>query len=1032
MSSLGGAQRGRQYWRSLDQVADSPEFRAFVEAEFPNFAAELLTSPSRRQFLKIMGASLALGGLTGCRWPREVIVPYTDRPRGRTPGETVQYATTMELGAVGTGLLVTSYDGRPIKIEGNEKHPLSLGKSSAIQQASLLDLYDPDRSKSPVRRTGGRGEFVGWREFEAFAGPHFAALRERGGAGLCVLAEPSGSPTRADLRGRFQRAFPQARWYEYEPLSRDHEREGSRLVFGQALRTHLHLDQADVIVSFGADFLADHPTSIRAAREFAARRRADDGRMNRLWVFESDVSLTGTAADHRFPVRAGQLGALLWNLWQNLGGEAAHPAPPPGVPAAAWTRLVEDLRGHGGRSVVLVGPHLPPEVHALQHHVNAALGAVGQTVSYTQSLDPQRPTHFAQMQSLTEQMRAGTLDTLLILGGNPAYDAPAQLDFAALLPQVKNVIRAGQYLDETSARSAWHVPVAHYLESWGDARAWDGTVSLVQPLIEPLYEGRTIDELLALLSGDALTRAYDLVRRTFAEQFAGDGDFEATWHRALHDGVVAESQWPPMQPALQPGTAVEPPAGRAADIELLLRRDYKVHDGRFANNGWLQELPDPVTKLTWDNAALLAPADAERLGVRKYGDLVQIEVQGHTLRVPAYPLPGHAEGCVTLPVGYGRRQAGDVADGAGFDAYPLLRDALGYTVAVKLSRAAGHRALATTQDHHTIRSAVGEDETARRVEHELVRCASLAQYRQDPNFAQQGHHRLQLWQPWPYDQGHQWGMAIDLSACIGCSACVVACQAENNIPVVGKDEVARGREMHWIRVDRYFTVKQEPAAEHADAAPHPWDADVPGAAVEVVHQPMLCVHCENAPCEQVCPVNATVHDTEGLNVQVYNRCIGTRYCNNNCPFKVRRFNWFWNHHGPRHPRSGKDLLEVERMVFNPDVTVRSRGVMEKCMFCVQRINQAKFKAKREGWPAIPDETFTTACAQACPTDAIVFGDLADPQSRVRQLHEHNRAYELLEELNLRTRLHYLAKLRNPAFGAEALPDETGHPQSGST
>ena len=1007
MPPLSQPTTGQSYWRSLEEWADTPAFRELVEREFPSLAPELLTSATRRQFLKLMGASLALGGLAGCRWPKENIVPYADRPKNRTPGVPVQFATALELGGVATGLLVTSYDGRPIKIEGNDRHPFSRGKTNAIQQATILELYDPDRSRWSARRTGasdgGTRTNQTWDAFAAFAKTHFAEVRGQQGAGLGILAEASASPSLLDTKARLLKALPQARWFEYEPLSRDNEREGARLAFGKPYRTHLHLDAADVIVSFDADFLMTHPAAVRYAGDFAARRRADDGTMNRLYVFESNLSVTGSNADHRYPVKSAEIGLVARALQAELGKLLPGLEAPPNAPGDApvgresLVAVAQDLVAHKGRSAIVVGPRQPAEVHALAHWLNSALESVGRTVTYTEELEPDRPTHVAAIFEFCRRMQSGEAQTVVIVGGNPVYNAPSDLGFAQALAKVKTSVHLSLYDDETSRLCTWHLPRAHYLESWSDARAYDGTVSLVQPLIEPLYDGKTPIELLALILGDELAKGYDLTRRTFREQFAGNAEFETEWRQALQTGVVAASAWPPVTPAARALAGWEPRPVAAGTFEIVLAEDYRVYDGRFANNGWLQELPDPITKLTWDNGALISPVDAKQLGVERYGDMVRIEHGGRSLDVAAYPLPGHAPGSITLSLGYGRTAAGRVAAGSGVDAYTLMRSAapallLGATV----TRTGQHYKLATTQDHHAIRSAVGDQEAARRVEQELIRAVTLTEFQQEPKFAQRAHHPLQLWQAWSYDEGHKWGMAIDLSACIGCSACVAACQAENNIPVVGKSEVARGREMHWIRVDRYF--KGQPEGPH----------------VEVVYQPMTCHHCENAPCEGVCPVAATVHDKEGLNVQVYNRCIGTRYCNNNCPFKVRRFNWFYNHHGPKHPRHGERLTDIEKMVFNPDVTVRSRGVMEKCTFCVQRINAVKITARNEGWAAIPDGAITPACAQACPTDAIVFGDLNDPQSRVRKLYEHHRSYELLEGLNLRSRLHYLAKLRNPA------------------
>ena len=1051
---------GPEYWRSLDELAGTPTFQKFVAAEFPSLAPQFADATTRRQFLKVMGASLALAGLAGCRWPKENIVPATRQPLDRIPGVPVQYATTFELGGVATGLLVTSYDGRPIKIEGNEKHPFSRGKTNHWMQASILDLYDPDRSQRPVERRPADGAVAAyrtWDEFEAFTREHFSQRRAVGGAGLAVLSEASSSPSLADMRTRWARVVPQARWYEHELLSRTNELEGARLAFGKPYRTLLRLDQADVIVSLDSDFLMTHPAAVKYAGDFAARRRADDGTMNRLYVLESGLSVTGSNADQRYALRSSAIKNAALLLAQHLSHlpvlqraallRADQVQPTAELPFLAG--IAADLAGHQGRSVVIAGPQQPAEVHALVHWLNAALGNVGQTVTYVE--EPGAPVH--TLAELCEQMHAGAVDTLLILGGNPVHGAPVDVRFQEALAKVKTSIHLSQYDNETSHSCTWHVPQAHYLEAWGDAQAWDGTASLIQPLIEPFYGGRTSIELLALISGDDRTKGYEIVRRTFSQvrqdSTAGAADFETAWKHALHDGVVPDSVWPAQQPTLLNLNTPEPPAWAArvqrggapaapGEWEIVFAPDYSLHDGRFANNAWLQEMPDPITKLTWDNAALSSAADAEKLGLKTYGDVVRIEHDGRTLDLPAYILPGHADGSITLPVGYGRGPfAGVVADGAGLDVCKLRTSAAPFiATGAKVTATGRHYDLASTQDHHAIQSKVGDEEIQNRIGL-LVHEATLAHYQKHPDFAAHAVHLpvLQsLWQEKEY-KDHKWGLSIDLSACIGCSACVVACQAENNVPVVGKDEVLRGREMHWLRVDRYFKKgikgsRDQGIKDVSTSQPAHLDPLIPRSldpSISVVHQPMMCVHCENAPCEQVCPVAATVHDEEGLNVMVYNRCVGTRYCSNNCPFKVRRFNWFFNHHGPSHPRSIKGdafhmpgklkeqpLTDLEKMVNNPSVTVRSRGVMEKCTYCTQRISAVKIKAKNERWDRIPDGLITPACAQACPTDAIVFGDLNDPTSRVRKLHDHQRSYAPLAELNIKPRTKYLARLSNPA------------------
>jgi MoCo/4Fe-4S cofactor protein with predicted Tat translocation signal len=991
---------GKEYWRSLDDLADTPEFRALVENEFPGLAEELVSPRTRRAFLKIMGASLGVAGLASCRWPREVILPFAHRPADRTPGVPQQFATAMDLGGAAMGLLVTSYDGRPTKIEGNPLHPISRGKATALAQASLLEMYDPDRSTNVIRREGDQVMSPSWDDFEAFAGPHFAALRAKGGAGLAVLSEESSSPSLARLRSRFREVFPQARWYEWEPISRDAERQGTSLIFGTPLRPQLHLDKADVIVCLDADPIFDHPAALQLARDFASRRRAEDGTMNRLYAIEPVLSLTGAMADHRAPVSASAVplvAARLLSEVSSLLGRSVGAVPGAGALPDTVEGLIKtiaaELAARRGRGAVLAGYRQPPEVHALVHALNATLDNVGTTIVFTAEPDPQRPTHLEAIKVAVDDMRRGAISTLVVLGGNPAYDAPRDLELGRALKGVANTIHLGAFDDETSKQCRWHLPRAHYLETWGDVRAWDGTVSVQQPLIEALYGGRSAIEVLALLLGETTVTGYEIVRATIYG-LVKTPDFEERWRRTLHDGVLEGSADVPVEPAMAPRADVAAViesvtggarAGAAGLLEAVFVPDNRMYDGRFTNNAWLQELADNVTKITWDNAALLSYATANRLGV-KLGDLITLRRGERTLEVAAYVMPGQDDSTVVLPLGYARTAAGRVGNGVGFDTYALrTADAFYRADGVVLEKTSRTHVLACTHDHYVI-DTVGFEERGKRVG-ALVREGTLAEYKANPSFATEkweAPKSLPLFNRQKYTGEHQWGMSIDLSACIGCNACVVACQAENNTPVVGKEQVVRHREMHWITVDRYFRGKPD--------------------SPDVAWQPLPCQQCENAPCEEVCPVAATMHSDEGLNEQVYNRCVGTRYCSNNCPYKVRRFNFFnYFLHVP----------EVEKMVFNPEVTVRSRGVMEKCTFCIQRIEAVKITAGNEKRP-IADGEIVPACAQTCPTQAIVFGDLKDPNSRVTRLHRDDRAYGLLMELATRPRNLYLARLRNPA------------------
>ena len=1004
----------RQYYRSLDDLADTPEFRAFVEAEFPGLAEGMKRPVARRRFLQLMGASAALAGLAGCRWPVEKIVPFAHRAEDRDPGVPAQFATCLDRGGVGYGLLATSFDGRPIKVDGNPDHPGALGGSDPMTQAAILDLYDPDRSRDPILISNKNRITKTWDAFEAFARKHFGALRQDRGQGLYVLSEATASPSVARIFPNFQMMFPRFRWFEFEPLANDAVRQGALWVFGRPFRTHYHLDRASVIVSLDADLLGAHPAATAMTRAFADSRTAAQGRMSRLYCVESSLTLTGAAADHRLAVPSARVKAFALALASEIFSNNKVPLPPGheslhallqkhtahDFPMDFVRRAAHDLIAGRTRGVVAAGHGQPPEVHALAHVLNAALNNTLKTVTYTEEPFRNVESHNIGLQELTDAMLAGKVRTLLILGGNPVYNAPADVPFAAALKKVPTSIHLSLYENETARRCTWRLPRAHFLEAWGDTVAYDGTVAVQQPLIQPLYGGRTAPEVLSLVMGVRPFDAYSIVKKTVrthyfrvsaanAEEFTEK--FEAFWRQTLHDGVIPGTRLPELNPGFVRPAFMDrldsQPLGHK-EYEIVFRPDAKVYDGRYANNAWLQELPDPLTKIAWDNAAVMSPDTAAALGVKR-GDGVRLTFQNRSMDLPAYLLPGHADRSVTVALGYGRTHAGRVGAGVGASAYAVrTQDAQGFGRGLGIERTGKTHTLATTQDHHSIRP-VGAREIERRVPL-LIREATLEEFQEHPEFAKHAVHHpplKALWKELAFD-GRKWAMAIDLSRCTGCSACVIACQAENNIPVVGRDEVIRGREMHWIRIDRYFR-----------GAPQ---------APSVAFQPLPCQQCYNAPCEQVCPVAATMHTKEGLNDMVYNRCIGMRFCSQNCPYKVRRFNYYWLHPG---------LDPIGKMKFNPEVTVRSRGVMEKCTYCVQRIQQAKIKAKNESRD-IADGEIVPACAQACPARAIVFGDLSDPRSEVRQWHEHARSYGILEEINTQPRTKYLARLRNPGQGRE--------------
>jgi MoCo/4Fe-4S cofactor protein with predicted Tat translocation signal len=1012
---------GRQFWRSLEERLADPLVLKRVAQDFPEYAEKLANSVTRRHFLTLLGASLGLAGLAGCsstQAPREKIVPYTRQPEQLVLGKPLYFATAMPLAGSAIGLLVESHEGRPTKVEGNPSHPtnLKLGATDAFAQASVLSLYDPDRS----RMVTYRGRTRSWAEARLALREAFTkqlAKNQGKGAGLRVLTGAVASPTLADQMNDLLSRLPEARHIAYEPARLGAAAEGARLAFGEVFDVRYDLRGADVILALDADFLTCGPGHLLNARDFAARRRVgtDAGAMNRLYAVEPTPSGTGLVADHRLTLAAAQVEQVARLLARTLEvGEDVGGAEMP-EKAARWVRaLADDLRTKPGASAVIVGEGQPPAVHALAFAINAKLGNLGKTVLLTRPEKTKSQYGIDALAELAREMDQGKVETLLILGANLVYTAPADLEFVHCLQKVPLRFHLGLYNDETAMRCDWHIPEAHYLEAWGDVRSEDGTAAIVQPLIAPLYGGVSANEFLSNLLEEAPRSGHAIVedywRRMWAKREpASRGSFDHFWRQALHDGFVADSARKTADATLKAGWASrinqEKPAG--GEYEILFRPDPTIFDGRFANNGWLQELPKPVTLLCWDNAILVSPATAEKLGVRtkegRHGgshgegitDVVELEYQGRMIRAPVWIVPGQADGTLTVHFGYGRTHAGKLGSNIGFNAYALWTTAAPYFGSGAKVRKTGERfTLACTQVHHSM------ELTRQAEQRHIIRAGTLDQFKADPHFASdeaveqkaRGSEKpngerlpLSLYPPddWKYE-GYKWGMAIDLGACTGCSACVVACQAENNIPVVGKVEVTRGHEMHWIRIDRYFAG--------SDNDP-----------TRAYFQPVPCMHCENAPCELVCPVEATTHSIDGLNEMTYNRCVGTRYCSNNCPYKVRRFNFL---------QYADYTTPMLKMLNNPDVTVRSRGVMEKCTYCVQRIRGAEIEARNQG-RKIRDGDVVTACQAACPAGAITFGDLNDKKSRVAQTHQSPLNYGLLTELNTNPRTTYLAAIRNP-------------------
>jgi molybdopterin-containing oxidoreductase family iron-sulfur binding subunit len=1014
--------KGQQYWRSLEELVSTPEFESLLHREFPAGASEWWDGLSRRSFLKMAAASLALAGVTACtKQPAQEILPYVKQPAELVLGEPLFYATAMVQGGFARGILVKSLEGHPIKVDGNPQHPASLGGSNVWMQSSILDLYDPDRSQAVTHN----GEISTWASFLADLNELLTGHRTGKGKGLRFLTETVTSPTLAKQLNDLLLKFPQARWVQYDPITRDNVREGARLAFGEFVEAHYEFDKAKVILALDSDFLYSHPESLRYARKFADSRRLSHGskEMNRLYVVESTPTVTGAMADHRYPFRSGAIENFTRALAHKIG---VLDQPPTAMPpdTTRWMEVLSpELQKNRGASIVIAGEWQPPWVHALAHLLNETLGNVGKTVFYAESAEARPVNQLESLRDLVQEAKAGLVETLFILGANPAFTAPADLEFGPGLERVQRSIHLGLEMDETARLCSWHIPQAHYLESWGDARAFDGTVSLIQPLITPLYDGKSSYELLgALVQQQPIRSDYEIVRDYWRDQRLWP-DFESGWRQALHDGFIEGTQnrrkevrvredfkfrtgqlafeglshgqtregTKPSPPSMNSPMGVPAPISPGpkpdhgkfrelleTDVELCFRPDPNLWDGRFANNGWLQECPKPISKLTWDNAACISPAIAERHRLAT-NDVIEIEFAGITLRAPIWVTPGQAERSILLPFGGGRSSVGRVGQGVGFNAYTLrVSDHLWFGSGARVFRTGERHLLVGTQTHQAIDSP----------ERQVYRDGVLQDYLKQPDFIRNSIEKPglneTLYQPKEFAyEGPQWGMSIDLTSCIGCNACVVACEVENNIPVVGKDQVHRNREMLWLRVDTYYQGS----------------LDNP----QFNHMPVPCMHCEHAPCELVCPVEATVHDHEGLNLQVYNRCVGTRFCSNNCPYKVRRFNFF---------HYAKYDLPNYKPMYNPEVTVRWRGVMEKCTYCVQRIAAARITAEKEG-RRIRDGEVKTACQVACPAEAIVFGDLNDPNSAVARLKDHPLDYSMLGQLNTRPRTTYLAKIQNP-------------------
>jgi MoCo/4Fe-4S cofactor protein with predicted Tat translocation signal len=973
---------GKNYWRSLEQLDNSTEYVNFVKNEFPDGTFDLPNGISRKKFLSLMGASLAMAGLVGCRRPVEKIIPHVIEPENIIPGVPKHYSTSFSIAGDVYGAVVENHEGRPTKIEGNPSHPLTKGKSNSWLQGTILDLYDPDRLKNI---TNSKKE-AKLSDFLTIWNTLTKKYASTNGEGFAVLTETTNSPTFERLKNLFIDNFPKVDWVTWEPISDENILNGIKDISGSSVIPKYTIGKAKVIVSLDSDFLNTETNSISNTFDFSNARRvkSEKNEMNRLYVIENSLSLTGGMADHRYRLTSSQMGELTLTLiseLKELGLNISAKKPSSNVIDKTWVKeLAKDLFKNKGKSLVMAGRGLSSDIHALVFAINNTLSNLGNTVEYF-TTDNSSLSDTAKFGKFSKKLNSGKISTLIMFGGNPVYNAPSNFNFANGLKRVNNTIHLSTQENETSTLSDWVINKSHALESWGDTKTAFGDFAITQPQIEPLFNGISSIEFLARLTGD-MTTGYELVRTTWSSIL--DKNFNQKWDRVLHDGIFTKNLKSVKSRVKTNLTKFIPKSN--SKLEIVFKTSPSLFDGRFANNGWLQETSDPITKLAWDNVALMSHSTAQSLNV-KNNDMIAIKNENGKIEIPVWVMPGHADNSISIELGYGRTVCGRIGDNVGQNAY-LLRDSnsMWLTSDVMITKLNKTMLLACTQDHHGLDT---EKLAADAIQERLpmiYRESTFEEYQNNPKFVEEYDSKIPLksmWDEHEYKDSPQWGMSIDLNVCTGCNACSVSCQSENNIPIIGKEQVEKGREMSWMRMDRYYTG----------------DMDNP----EVAIQPVNCQHCEMAPCEQVCPVAATTHTEDGLNGMTYNRCVGTRYCANNCPYKVRRFN-FYNY--------TKDLPEIVQMAQNPDVTVRFRGVMEKCTFCVQKINQAKIKVNNENRELV-DGDVVSACQQSCPADAIVFGDLTDPNSKISLAKKENRDYALLGELNLKPRVTYLAKLRNP-------------------
>ena len=1057
---------GSGYWRSLGQLEGTPEFEQFLDREFPQAASEFPDGVSRRRWLKLMSASLALGSAAGCRYGPSEIASMVNRPENTIPGVAKKYATNFELAGRAVHLLVSNVDGRPIKVDGNPGHPLMVGSepndlsggrkyfasagTDVFSQGCVLGLYDPDRTSQVKKRVDGKLQDSTWEAFAEYSANEVGVLKANGGENLAIVMSPSLSPSVNRLVAEAAAAFPKATLVQHSSVDASAQAEACESAAGKPAELLLKLDAAKVICALDSDLLGNDLNSVLYSRQFAKGRTPEPGKMNRLYSVEARYSVTGAAADSRMAVKSSQVGALVAKLERRVDEFLAGAQ----VPAAAGGEkeydkieaeeqlerfvdaMAEDLVAHKGSGVVSVGSHQPLGVQVAALRLNKKLGNFGKTVM----LMPSRSALSVEVGSLVDlsrKLEAGAVDHVWILGDNPVYSAPGASALGEQLAKLDHVVYIGEFVDETADKSSWVLPQAHQLESWGDVLGVDGSYGVGQPQILPLLNGKSVIEVLSVVLGQALP-GEEIVKAT-AAVVAGAAVSSRSWRETLHDGFMkgfSAAALPVGEVAdLALAGEVTPGEFESNELEVVFAPSDTLYDGRFAKNVWMQELPQAMTKIVWDNAAIVGPKTADTLGLRQgqrsMTETVKLMVdEKRHVELPVFVMPGQAAGSVTVHLGYGRVCRDEAVDSneqvsVGSNVSALRDPNNGHIlVGVKALATSKPYKLATTQDHFAIedhgleitkeRAAIlSREGTVDKVDGEYVEAL--------------GTHHPELKSLWeePIEAldddptvPYSWAMTIDLNKCTGCNSCVVACQAENNIPVVGKEQVSRGREMHWIRVDRYFRG----------------DVETP----KIVNQPVACAHCETAPCEQVCPVAATVHTEEGINAMAYNRCIGTRYCANNCPYKVRRFNYFnynteygyfygWGQRGKLEEANRR----LQQLVLNPDVSVRGRGVMEKCTYCVQRVQNGKIHARAEGRP-VEDGEIKSACQEACPTQAIVFGDKKDKASKVSQLRNDPRNYEMLGELNIKPRTTYLARIRNthPRLRTHDQLEDIGHGHGG--